>query len=443
LVSFATFISLFLQLSESDTLDSLWKRKPLSKDKNMQLKNDYLKLSNLLAISAIGVGLLGCEPLKDDNIDTSSDDTAVDDTGVQDTGNQDTGNQDTGTPPAGDAQLQGVITGPDGHHLAGVTVRLGTGESTQSDASGQFSFVGIAESDGVIALFEKDEFMSTTRIFDVVDGPDRVQQVNMIRRANAQVFDAGSTVEVELQLGTNGYLVLEPESLVNAEGAVAQGQATAYLTMINVQDRIALRASPGDFQAKMADGSSAWLESFGMSELLIVDAQGEELFLADGKTAELAMDIILPIGGRGEASQSIPFLIFDEATGLWVEEGTGTTTDWSTYVFPIDEFGHWNADQSYNTTCVKVRVEDSSGNPVSDLQVEAMGLDYTNYQDYFTNQAGDAYMLVRRDSQLQATVYDQNGAALAAQNIATPNVIGDCVSIEAATGVPLVATFSL
>ena len=409
----------------------------------MQRKIDFLKISNLLAISAVGVGLLGCEPVKDQNIDTGSNDTAVDDTGNQDTGVQDTGNQDTGTPPAGDAQLQGVITGPDGHRLAGVAVVLGTGESTETDASGQFSFSGIAESDAVIAVFDKEEFMTTTRVFDVVDGPDRLQQVHMIRRAAGQLFDAGSAVEVELLLGTNGYLVLEPESLVNAEGALAQGQATAYLTMIDVQDRIALRASPGDFQAKMADGSSAWLESFGMSELLIVDAQGEELFLADGKTAELAMDIILPVAGRGEASQSIPFLIFDEASGQWIEEGTGTTSDWSTYVFPIDELGHWNADQAYNTTCVKVRVEDSSGNPVPDVQVEAMGLDYSNYYDHFTNQAGSAYMLVRRDSQLQATVYDQNGAALAAQNIATPNMIGDCESIEAAVGVPLVATFSL
>jgi hypothetical protein len=193
----------------------------------------------------------------------------------------------------------------------------------------------------------------------------------------------------------------------------------------------------------MADGSAAWLESFGMSEVLILNDDGEALSLADGETAELAMDIIMPIKGRGEASASIPFLIFDEATGLWIEQGTGTTTDWQTYVFPIDEFGHWNADQAYNTTCVKVRVEDSSGAGIEDVQVEAMGLDYTNYYDHFTNANGEAYMLVRRDSSLLATVYDGSGNVLGDQSIATPNTIGDCAQIEAASGVSLVGTFSL
>jgi hypothetical protein len=402
----------------------------------MDTKTLSILRPNAALLGLVALSTLACTPAKDDGEDTAdTQDTAVEDTGEV--------NQDTGEAPQGDAALQGLVTGPDGQPVEGVNVALSSGQSAQTDASGLFSFTGLAEDPLLVALFDKDGFMSTTRIFEVLEETDRMQMVSMINRAPVQVFDASSSVDVVLDLGEHGHLTLSPGSLVDADGNPATGTASAYLTMINVQDKVALRASPGDFQAEMADGSAAWLESFGMSEILIVDANGEALALADGETAELAMDLIMPLKGRGEASQTIPFLIFDEVSGLWIDQGTGMTTDWQTYIFPIDEFGHWNSDQAYNTTCVKVRVEDSNGDPIVDVQVEAMGIDYTSYNDHFTNAAGFAYMLVRRDSELQATVYDQSGLAQGAQTIATPNTIGSCDSIEAATGVPLVGTFSL
>ena len=406
----------------------------------MQPKNSFSVITKLAAIGLVSASMLACAP-KDNPTETG--DTSIEDTGVEDTGIEDTGVEDTSVEPAGEAVLQGVVLAADGSPIEGVSIVLSSGEAGQTSESGRFLFEGLAEELQTIAVFEKEGMMTTKRIFVVEEGPDRHQLVTLIERSEGQEFDSEALENVRLDLGSNGYLTITPGSLVDANGNAATGSATAYLTMINVQDRAALRASPGDFKAEMADGSAAWLESFGMSEVLVVDANGEPLSLADGETAELAMDIIMPLKGRGEASANIPFLIFDEATGLWIEQGEGSTTDWQTYVFPIDEFGHWNADQAYNTTCVKVRVEDSSGAGIEDVQVEAMGLDYTNYYDHFTNANGEAYMLVRRDSSLLATVYDDAGNVLGDQSIVTPNTIGDCAQIEAASGVSLVGTFSL
>jgi hypothetical protein len=411
----------------------------------MRIQKLNFDLRSIALLGFTAVALLACTPSdggeKDKGVDT--EDTSLEDTGTTDTGIKYTGIEDTGEVTAGEAVLQGVVLAADGSPIAGVNIVLRSGESGQTDAQGTFSFVDLAENVQTVAVFEKAGLMTTKRVFVVLEETNRHQLVSMIDRAQGLNFDTESTVDVSLSLGANGSLTVAPGSLVDAAGNPASGTATAYLTMIDVRKRAQLRASPGDFQAEMADGSATWLESFGMSEILILDANGEELALANGQTAELAMDIIMPVQGRGEAAGSIPFLIFDEVTGLWVEQGTGSTSDWQTYVFPIDEFGHWNADQVYNTTCVKVRVEDSNGDPVEDMLVEAMGLDYSNYYDHFTNANGEAYLLVRRDSSLIATVYDGLGAALGSQAIATPNTIGDCTQIEAAGGVSLVGTFSL
>jgi hypothetical protein len=418
----------------------LCKSKIQTKGMIMQPNTNFSVITKLAVIGLVAASMVACTP-KDS--ETDSGDTSIEDTGREDTGIEDTGKEDTGVAPAGDAVLQGIVLSADGSPIDGVGIALSSGEEGQTDEKGLFLFEGLAEDIQTVAVFEKDGMMTTKRVFVVEEGTDRRQLVTLIERSEGQAFDSESIEDVRLDLGSNGHLTITPGSLVDSEGNAATGSATAYLTMIDVQDKAALRASPGDFQAEMADGSAAWLESFGMSEVLILNDDGEALSLADGETAELAMDIIMPIKGRGEASASIPFLIFDEATGLWIEQGTGTTTDWQTYVFPIDEFGHWNADQAYNTTCVKVRVEDSSGAGIEDVQVEAMGLDYTNYYDHFTNANGEAYMLVRRDSSLLATVYDGSGNVLGDQSIATPNTIGDCAQIEAASGVSLVGTFSL
>jgi hypothetical protein len=200
--------------------------------------------------------------------------------------------------------------------------------------------------------------------------------------------------------------------------------------MIEVDEDAALRAAPGDFGAELEDGSSAWLESWGMAEILVVAADGSELQLASGSTAELEVPLVLPrIGREPMEGDTVPFFWFDESTGLWMQDGEAVDSESGNPIGTIDHFDHWNVDIAMETTCVLVKVEDTTGSPRPDLQVEAMGLDYTNYQDYFSDASGNAYMLVRRDSQLQLTVFDESAISLATTSVNTPNTIGDCQSL--------------
>ena len=118
------------------------------------------------------------------------------------------------------------------------------------------------------------------------------------------------------------------------------------------------------------------------------------------------------------------------------------STEASAFIGEIDRFDHWNSDKPMETTCVSAHVEDGTG-PLENLQVEAMGQDYTNYTDHFTDAAGDAYMLVRRDSTLSFTVFDADGTELATMNATTPNTIGDCQSLLDAGQLQEVASFTL
>jgi len=398
--------------------------------------------------------LTACTGGKVEDTATDSGDSGTDsgdsgtDSGDSGTDSGDTGT-DTGSAPAGDAVLLGRVIEAGGTVLEGVSIVLQSGESTVTDAAGLFRFDGLGtgatdEEVKAIATFSKSDFMRSTQIFSDLDASERTWQVSMLPRAAGVTFDAASTAEIELLLGSGGSLTIHPGTLVDGSGTPATGQATAYLTMIDVNQTSPLRASPGDFSAVLTDASNAKLESWGMAELLVQAADGSELKLAPGATADVEMPIILPRAGRDpQPGETIGFFWFDETTGLWMQDGEAVNSSNGTFIAPIDEFGHWNSDKPMETTCVSVEVHNSDGTPREDIQVEAMGLDYSNYQDFYTDATGTAYLLVRRNSELSATVYDIDGTDLAATTITTPNTIGDCQDLLDAGTLQLVYTFTL
>ncbi len=399
------------------------------------------------AVLGVALVLSACTGAKDVTEDTSDSGVDTADTGEDTDSGIDTA--DTGETPVGDAVLLGRVTDAAGAAIEGASVTLDSGDTTQTDANGGFRVENLGtgadeEIVRAIATFSKDGFMGTTRIFDNLDATERTWRVSMIPRAAGQTFDTAAVDDVRLELGVDGGLTISPGTLVDEDGAAATGQATAYLTMINVDDDTALRAAPGDFSAKLDDGSEGFLDSWGMAELLILGADGRELQLAAGTTAEVEMPIVFPrIGREPNPGELIGFFWFDEATGQWMQDGEATNGNNGMFIGEIDRFDHWNSDKVMETTCVSAHVEDAAGLAQENLQVVAMGIDYTNYTDHFTDASGDAYMLVRRDSTLSFTVLDASGAELATMTASTPNTIGDCQSLLDAGQLSEVAFFTL
>ena len=85
---------------------------------------------------------------------------------------------------------------------------------------------------------------------------------------------------------------------------------------------------PGNGRARDASGNLVDLISAGMMTVDFFDAAGNKLQVATGKTATIQMDLpqgTASIGGTAMVvGAAIPLWHFDEAQGLWIEEGTGS-----------------------------------------------------------------------------------------------------------------------
>jgi Carboxypeptidase regulatory-like domain len=296
-----------------------------------------------------------------------------------------------------DTRLQGTVVDPQNRPVAGVLVEVPGRPAVTTGSGGQFVVRGVAAVDRLPVSFQARGYVSTTRILIASSS-----NVVVIRpRAPEQALDAAIGGQVGFQ-GLPGGIVLPAGGLVDDRGQPATGQARARLTYLDVSDPEQLATAPGDFTARMRDGSTQQLESYGIFEISVTDAVGRRLDLAPGTTAEIELPI--PRSFVDRAPEATRLFSFDRVAGRWVEEGRLIRTgliyrgsinrlDWS-----------WNADDPLDTTCMTFRVTRpfAPGNPPEpNCLVEAEGVTYGSVSQGYTNAQGLVCLLVKKNAQVE------------------------------------------
>lgn len=115
---------------------------------------------------------------------------------------------------------------------------------------------------------------------------------------------------------------------------------------------------PGDLRGISTDGSLKTLTTYGMAAVELTGALGELLQIAPGQKASLTMPI--PVAILSNAPATIPLWSFDEAKGLWKEEGQAIKTG-SNYVGDVSHFSFWNCDVPNNYVQFNCTVKNSDG----------------------------------------------------------------------------------
>lgn len=160
---------------------------------------------------------------------------------------------------------------------------------------------------------------------------------------------------------------------------------------------------PGDFTGVSAGGTTP-IESFGAIVVDLRDNAGNRYNLAVGKTSTIR----IPLGTQNpNPPATIPLWFFDEATGLWKEEGTATlqgTAPNQYYEGTVTHFSVWNADDRLLRTWVEGCVRDADGQPVVGALVHATGIDYTGSDSDFTTANGTFRVGVRKGSSASISV---------------------------------------
>lgn len=264
------------------------------------------------------------------------------------------------------------------------TVRLGNA-TTLTDQYGLFSFENISMNEkGTFITVQQEGFLDGSRRFFPRENTESRIAIEMITENYRPSFEAttGGTVTIN---GTTG-VAFAPNSIVNAGGEVYDGEVYVTYAYLDPTANSTANRMPGNLQGVRTDLEEVALQSFGMINLSLEDADGAPLNIGEGFTATIS--VALPASIIANAPNEIPLWSFNETFGIWVEEGSATKVN-GHYVGEVNHFSWWNCDAPFPLVELDVTLTDENGDPVSSSMV-AIGFGSDSLATYYsyTNQDG-------------------------------------------------------
>ena len=185
------------------------------------------------------------------------------------------------------------------------------------------------------------------------------QTVNVAKIEDAQVIES---------IYSQAKITIPANAFVLPNGQPATGAVTVEFSPWDIQSSD-LNAMPANGVAMTSTGQITNLISAGMITAIFKSATGEHLQLAKGKTADIQMDLPLDSINNQKlgVGSKIPMWHFDEAKGLWVEEGEGqvvaslsSVTGLAVHA-TVSHFSTWNWDFKFeNAGSVFVQCQSAS-----------------------------------------------------------------------------------
>jgi uncharacterized protein (TIGR02145 family) len=302
--------------------------------------------------------------------------------------------------------ISGFVTNENDEAMSGAIVRVGSA-FLNTDQFGYFEIKNV-EVNETAATFNvsKNGYFKLTKTFMAKEGKSAFFRIKLTRKESIGTIDAASGGDVSLSNGTT--ISLPADGVKNASTGVSYtGSITVSAHYIDPTAADIAGIMPGDLRGLRTNGDLNVLDSYGMLEVELTGASGELLQIADGKKATLTMAI--PSSLTATAPATIPLWYFDEATGLWKEEGSANKVG-NQYVGEVAHFSTWNCDNPHPHVPYHCRLVYSNGSPAANVEVVLSEMNYygggTNHG--FTDANGEIFGGVQANAQVRMEVRSGN-----------------------------------
>lgn len=247
------------------------------------------------------------------------------------------------------AQIDGLVTDSDGIALEGATVAMNN-EITTTDQNGYFKLAGLADSKHQMIKVHKEGYFDNYEVFRPTTAATDYTRIRLTQKDSPISLDAsaGGTVSTTSQ----AKIEFAPNGFVDQNGNPYSGSVNVYSFYINPTDENLDEIMPGALIGENEEGEETGMESFGMIKVELEGENGEDLQINKNATIQLP----IPNELLDRAPSTIPLWHFDEAKGIWVEEGQATLEN-GVYVGEVSHFTYWNCDVPVDVIWLKGNVE--------------------------------------------------------------------------------------
>lgn len=328
------------------------------------------------------------------------------------------GNSTTDLSTRINTSVDGFVTDENEVSVEGAIVQAGSA-STTTDKFGYFKFTDVSlVKNAAFVTVIKPGYFKGIKTFIAKQGHGVFFRIKLLPKNIVGSINAASGGAVTLLDGLS--VTLPAAGVVNASNNSSySGTVNVSMKWISPVAADLNRIMPGDLRGINTSGAVKLLTTYGMSAVELTGESGEKLQIAAGKKAILSFP--LPTSVAGSAPSSIPLWYFDEAVGLWKEEGSAVKTG-NNFIGEVSHFSYWNCDVPLeNSVGFDFTLKDNDGNPIpnANVSVRYSGGDYTGAHGY-TDSSGYVNGRLPANSQLVIEVYPSNCNNMAfTQNIST------------------------
>ncbi|HKO81963.1 MAG TPA: carboxypeptidase-like regulatory domain-containing protein [Chitinophagaceae bacterium] len=311
------------------------------------------------------------------------------------------------------AGVTGQVIDANGMPVDAAEVKFGT-SIKQTDKNGYFSFADASFSTGeAFVTVKKAGFFSGSRTFFPRQGSNNYLKIKLIAYRLSGTIDATAGGEIELRNGMK--IELPAGGMVTKNGGAYSGDVNLFATYLDPTANDINERMPGDLRGVNTGGQQRALKSLGMVAAELYSPSGQPLNIKTGSKAKLTFQI--PSSLASNAPNTVPLWYFNEATGLWVEEGVAARQG-DEYIGEVSHFTFWNVDIPSEFIKLSIKITGLDNNPIAGAKVKLTSLLNQSAAYDFTDNTGYVIGGVPKGQQLKMEVFDN------CENIVFTSTIG-------------------
>jgi hypothetical protein len=283
-----------------------------------------------------------------------------------------------------------------------------------TDVNGYFRLNSVrTNKDAAYVKVEKLGYFPGSRTF-VATSSSAVNfvRIRLITKEHTGAFQSAAGGKVDLPAG--GSITFQANGVVDANNNSYSGTVNVSAFFIDPTDADFRSIMPGDLRGLNTSDRENGLQSFGMMAVEIRNTTGQKLQLASGKKATVRFPI--PASISAQAPATILLWYFDEAKGLWKEEGSATKQG-NEYVGEVSHFSFWNCDAPFPLVNFQAVVKDQNGAPVANALVIIKRIDNGSSGAGITDSSGSVCGKIPANQPLELKIQDRCNTVIHTQNI--------------------------
>lgn len=295
------------------------------------------------------------------------------------------------------SSVSGFVTDENDAAVKNATVQFGSA-ILYTDKYGYFEAKNIeVVKDAATVTITKPGYFKGIKTYMAATGKSAFFRIKLIPKTITGTVSANTGGAVSL---SNGLSVnLPANAVVNAAtNAAYTGTINVSSYWINPTATDLPGIMPGDLRGVNTDGNVQLLTTYGMAAVELTGSGGELLQIATGKKATLTLPI--PAALSSSAPATIPLWHFDEASGLWKQEGSATKVG-NNYVGEVAHFTFWNWDLPNAIVPFSLTVLNSNGQSIPNAFVKISLVNYPASYGYgYTDANGFLNGFISANAQL-------------------------------------------